>query len=196
MKISIYLALVFVCLSLPVLAAENMQSAPQADKEKTYVTTFNSVIDYNKSIYDGIKMILLRSAEKMPEEDYNFKPTDEVRSYGQILGHIADAQYLFGSLVLGEKNPALQIEKTKTTKKDLIASLKEAFEYCDKAYKTMTDESAIQMVKLFGQDTPKFSVLQVNGTHTISHCGSLATYMRMKNIVPPTSEPGVIPQSK
>jgi uncharacterized damage-inducible protein DinB len=147
-------------------------------------------------MYDGIKMIILRTAEKVPEKYYHFKPTDKVRSFGQILGHIADSQYLFCSLVLGEKNPAPRIEKTHTTKAGLIAALKKAFAYGDKAYTAMTDESAIQTVQFFGQDTPKFSVLQVNGTHTISHYGNLVTYMRMKNIVPPTSEPGVIPQSK
>ena len=196
MKTTTYMTLVLVFLSLPVMADGNMQSDPEAVKEQTRGVTFDSIIAYNKSIYDGIKMILLRAAEKMPEEDYNFKPTDAVKSYGQILGHIADAQYLFGSLVLGEKIPAPQIEKSKITKKELIAALKDAFDYCDKAYTAMTEESAIQTVKLFGQDTPKFSVLQVNGTHTISHYGNLVTYMRMKNIVPPTSEKGVIPEKK
>lgn len=196
MRITICLTLAFFCLSLPMLACENLKSAPQADKEQTKGASFNSIIAYNKGMYDGIKMILLRSAEKMPEEYYNYKPTDAVRTYGQILGHIADTQYSFGALVLGEKNPAPHIEKTKLTKTDLIAALKEAFAYCDKAYDTMTDVSAIQMVKLFNQDTPKFSVLCVNNTHNISHYGNLVTYMRIKNIVPPTSEKGVIPQSK
>ena len=196
MRFTIFLTLVFFCLSLPMLAGENLESAPQAVKEQTQGVTFDSIIAYNKGMYDGMKMILLRAAEKMPEEYYNFKPTDAVRTYGQILGHIADAQYLFCALVLGEKKPAPQIEKTKITKADLIAALKEAFAYGDKAYATMTDESAVQTVKLFGQDTPKFNVLCVNGTHTISHYGNLVTYLRMKNIVPPTSEPGVIPDSK
>ena len=196
MRITIFLTLVFVCLSLPMSAAENMQSAPNEVKEQMKGASFNSIIAYNKGMYDGIKMILLRSAEKMPEKHYNFKPAESVKSYGQILGHIADSQYLFGSMVLGVKNPKPQIEKNKTTKTELIAALKKAFDYCDKAYTAMTDESALQTVKLFGQDTPKFSVLQVNGTHTISHYGNLVTYMRMNNIVPPTSEQGVIPESK
>jgi uncharacterized damage-inducible protein DinB len=196
MRITICVTLVFFCLSLPMLATENLKSAPQADKEQTKDVTFKSIIAYNKGMYDGIKMILLRSAEKMPEEYYNFKPTDAVWTYGQILGHVADAQYSFCALVLGEKKPAPHIQKTKLTKTELIKALKEAFAYGDKAYNTMTDASAIQMVKLFNQDTPKFSVLCVNNTHTISHYGNLVTYMRMKNIVPPTSEKGVIPQSK
>ena len=153
----------------------------------------NPLSTYNKTVYEGVKGILLRSAEKMPEENFNFKPTDAVRSYGQILGHVADAQYLFCSIVLGEKNPDLKIEKTKTSKADLIGALKDAFAYCDKAYDGMTDASATQTVKLFGGDTPKLGVLTVNNIHTIEHYGNLVTYLRLKNIVPPTSEPGFMP---
>ena len=135
-------------------------------------------------------MILLRSAEKVPEENYSFKPTEAVRSFGQILGHVADAQYSFCSSVLGEKNPGLKIEESKTSKADLIAALKAAFAYCDKAYDGMTDAAAVQIVKFGGADSPKLGVLNVNSLHTVEHYGNLVTYMRLKNIVPPTSEPG------
>lgn len=154
----------------------------------------NPLIAHNKSIFGGVKHILLRSAEKMPEENYSFKPTDVVRSYGQIIGHVADSQYMFCSTVRGEKNPAPKIEQTKTSKADLIAALKTAFAYCDKAYDGMTDASAIQMVKSIGGDTPKLGVLATNNLHTIEHYGNLVTYMRMKNIVPPTSEPEFMQQ--
>ena len=148
----------------------------------------NPLSAFNKKVYEREKDTLLRSAEKMPAENYTFKPTESVRSYGQVLGHVADAQYLFCSVVLGEKNPGLKIEQTKTSKADLIAALKEAFAYCDKAYDGMTDAAATQMVKFFGNDTPKLGVLTINNMHNMEHYGNLVTYMRLKNIVPPTSE--------
>ncbi len=151
---------------------------------------------FNVRVYGHLKDILLRSAEKMPEENYSFKPTEAVRSYGQILGHVADSQYLFCSMVLGEKNPAPKIEKTKTSKADLIASLKDAFAYCDKAYDGMTDASGSETVKLFGGDAPKLGVLQINNMHNMEHYGNLVTYMRLKNIVPPTSEQPPQPPAK
>jgi uncharacterized damage-inducible protein DinB len=128
--------------------------------------------------------------------NYNFKPTDSVRSFGQVVGHVADAQYLFCSVVLGEKNPNPKIEQTKTSKTDLIAALKDGFAYCNKAYDGMTDVSATQMVKLFGGDTPKLGVLTVNNMHNMEHYGNLVTYMRLKNIVPPSSEAASQPQPK
>jgi uncharacterized damage-inducible protein DinB len=143
-----------------------------------------------------VKAILLRSAEKMPEENYNFKPTDAVRSFGQIVGHVADSQYTFCSRVLGEKRPGLKIEETKTSKADLTAALKDAFAYCDKAYDGMTDASATEMMKFMGRDTPKLGALTTNSLHTVEHYGNLVTYMRMKNVVPPTSDPDFDPLAK
>ena len=152
----------------------------------------NPVTGYNKTIYGGIKAILLASAERVPEESYSFKPTDEVRSFGQIVGHVADSQYIFCSVVLGEKNPLPKVEKTKTSKADLVAALKDAFAYCDKAYNDVTDASAGQTVKFHGGDTPKMGVLTTNIVHSTEHYGNLVTYMRLKHIVPPTSDPAFL----
>jgi len=151
---------------------------------------------FTKRGYGRTKTILLRSAEKMPEENYSFRPVDTVRTYGQIIGHLADAQYLFCSTTLGEANPDKKIEKTKTSKADLIAALNEAFAYCDKVYDSMTDASGTQMVKFFGNDAPKLGVLSINIGHNMEHYGNLVTYMRIKNIVPPTSEQTSMPAAK
>ena len=170
--------------------------AVSQDKPAAAPSQDNPLSTFNKYTYGHVKDILLRSAEKMPEESYNFKPADTVRSYGQIIGHVADAQYVFCSITLGEKNPALKIEQTKTSKADLIAALKDSFAYCDKAYDGMTDASATQMVKFRGNDAPKLGVLSVNNMHDFEHYGNLVTYMRMKNIVPPSSEQPAQPQPK
>ena len=161
------------------------QGSPNSQGEQATQGPFST---YNKIFFARMKTILVSSAEKMPEESYNFKPTDSVRSYGQIVGHIADAQYNFCAMALGETNPGLKIEETKTTKADLVAALKGSLAYCDKAYDSMTDASGAQMVKMFGMDMPKFGVLNINNAHDMEHYGNLVTYMRMKNIVPPSSE--------
>jgi len=178
------LVTVLLCiLALPAIAQEKQPSD-------------NPLSAFTKRVYGFQKGILLRSAEKMPEENYSFKPVDTVRTYGQIIGHLADAQYLFCSKVLDENNPEPKIEQTKASKADLIAALKTAFAYCDKAYDAMTDASGGQTVKLFGTDTPKLGVLNFNNVHNMEHYGNLVTYMRIKGIVPPTSEQGQMPASK
>lgn len=156
----------------------------------------NPLTSHNRSLFVGVKHLLVRSAEKMPEEHYAFKPVDSVRTYGQIIGHIADTQYIFCAAVLGEKNPALKIEKTKTTKADLVAAIKDSCAYCDKAYNSLTDQTATELVTIFAGDTPKLGILNINNIHSIEHYGNLITYMRMKDIVPPSSEPGFIPEKK
>ena len=155
----------------------------------------NPLTAYNKQVYGGVKAILLGSAEKMPEEKYGFRPTDSVRSFGEIVGHAADAQYLFCSIVLEETNPAPQVEETKTSKAELVAALEEAFAYCDTAYDGMTETSATELVTFRGGDSPKLGVLQVNLVHTMLHYGNLVTYMRMNDVVPPTSEPAFMQRS-
>ena len=143
-----------------------------------------------KGFYNYIKADLVKASEKMPEENYSFKPTPEVRSFGQIVGHVADAQYLFCSTVLADGAKPPGIEKSKTSKADLVKALKDAFAYCDKAYDGMTDARAAEIVKFFGQrDLAKLTVLSINNAHNDEHYGNIVTYMRIKGLVPPSSEP-------
>jgi hypothetical protein len=118
----------------------------QENKQRP-ATNPNPLVSSSKFLHDAGTMLLLLSAEKVPEEYYSFRPTEAVRTYGQIVGHIADAQYANCSAVLGEKDPNPKIEATKTSKADLIAALKGSFAYCGRVYNSMTDASATQLVK-------------------------------------------------
>lgn len=173
------------------VAAASSQEAP---KVSVAVSQDNPYSANTRFAYMGLKAVLLHSAEKMPEENYNYKPAESARSYGRIIGHIADSQYIFCSVALGEKNPLPKIEQNKTSKTELITALKGSFAYCDKAYNDITDKSGAIMVKLMGFDTPKLGALIGNNSHSAQHYGNLVTYMRLKNIVPPTSEPGFMQQ--
>jgi uncharacterized damage-inducible protein DinB len=142
--------------------------------------------------FGAMKLWLVASADKMPAEQYGFKPTDSVRTFGQIIGHAADVQYRFCSVVLGEKNPLPNIEKTRTSKPELITALKEALAYCDRAYDGMTDAASAETVNV-GIPMPKLSVLYVNSMHATLHYGNLVTYLRLKGITPPSSDPAYVP---
>lgn len=136
------------------------------------------------------KTNLTRAAEKMPEENFAFKPSDDVRSFGQLIGHVANAQYTFCSAALGEASPnKVNIEQTKTSKADLVAALKDAFAYCDKAYDSMTDATAAAVVKFGRGEQARLGVLSFNNMHNYEHYGNVVTYMRIKGLVPPSSEP-------
>lgn len=148
----------------------------------------NPLTSETKALHDGIRNNIVKAAENMPEENYSFKPTPEVRSFGQLVGHIADAQYLFCSAAKEEKKGPPGVEKSKTAKADLVAALKEAFDYCDGAYAAMSDDQITKAVKFFGRERPKVVVLSFNSAHNNEHYGNIVTYMRMKGLVPPSSQ--------
>jgi hypothetical protein len=86
----------------------------------------NPITVSEKGLYSFISKAVIDAAQKMPEENYGFKPTPEVRSFGQLVGHVADASYMFCSQAVGEANPNKNIEKTKTSKADLVPAVKDA----------------------------------------------------------------------
>jgi uncharacterized damage-inducible protein DinB len=179
-------------LALPAaVPADDKPAAPAAAAKPAPPAPFNNLA------WAFAKSNLLRSAEKMPEENYGFKPAETVRSFGQIVGHVADSQYYFCSVALGEKNPAKAIEKTKTSKADLVAALKDAIGYCDRAYGGLTDAQGAETTTLFNNmNMPRRDVLTANLMHGVEHYGNLIVYLRMKGLVPPSSEQGMTPEPK
>jgi uncharacterized damage-inducible protein DinB len=148
----------------------------------------NPISASEKGFYTVVSGYVVAAAEKMPEQNYSFKPAPDVRSFGQLVGHVADASYYFCSTATGEPNPMKDIEKTKTSKADLVAALKDAVAYCNKAYAGMTDAQGSQTVKFMNYDTAKLTMLSINTAHTDEHYGNMVTYLRIKGITPPSSE--------
>jgi uncharacterized damage-inducible protein DinB len=176
------------CLVFAVLMVVSGAVLAQEKSQPQAVPPANPITASEKGLYSFVSSAVIGAAQKMPEENYSFKPTPEVRSFGQLVGHVADASDMFCSQILGEANPSKGIEKTKTSKADLLAALKDAVAYCNKAFDSMTDARGTQMVKLFNFDMAKLTVLSLNTAHTDEHYGNMVTYLRIKGIVPPTSE--------
>ncbi len=149
----------------------------------------NPLVATSKGIYQIAKSDILRSAEKMPEENLKFQPTPDVRTFGQLLGHVADAQYEFCGAVAEGKPVTKGFEKSATTRAELVAALKEAFAYCDAVYAKMTDADAAVVIPFFGFKATKLGIMDFNVAHTMEHYGNMVTYMRIKGVVPPSSEP-------
>ena len=140
-----------------------------------------------KQAYTSVKNDILKSAEKMPEENYGFKPAPRVRTFGQILGHVAEEQYFFCGSVRGEQKAA-DIEKAKTSKADLLAALHDSFAYCDAVYDGLTDATVVQMIKVGESRRTRLTMIWGNTVHDNSHYGNLVTYLRIKGLVPPSTE--------
>ncbi len=139
--------------------------------------------------YNQVKGYLLKSAEQTPESLYAFKATPEVRSLGQLIAHVADGQISYCSAALGEKSSQPSAEKTMTTKTELVEALKKSIELCDRAY-AQTDAQAMAPATIFGSPSTRLGALVMNSTHDFEHYGNIVTYLRLKGIVPPSSQRG------
>jgi uncharacterized damage-inducible protein DinB len=148
----------------------------------------NPIVSSSKVFYQNAKQDILRSADKVSEDKYSFRPTDSVRTYGQVLAHVADGQYEFCGGAAGKQDEK-NVEQTTKTKADIVAALKTAFAYCDAIYAGMTDSKAVELIPSFGgAKITRLSMLDFNVAHTMEHYGNLVTYMRIQGIVPPSSE--------
>jgi uncharacterized damage-inducible protein DinB len=148
----------------------------------------SALIATSQAFYSIAKNDILRSADKIPENLWSYRPTPEVRTAGQLFAHIADGQYEFCGMASEGKAVDKGVEKTATTKAEIVAAVKEAFAYCDAAYARMTDASALETTASFGRQAARIGVMDFNTAHTMEHYGNLVTYMRLNGIVPPSSE--------
>jgi uncharacterized damage-inducible protein DinB len=140
-----------------------------------------------RMLWEPVVGYITTTAEELPESTYAYKPTPEVRSFGQLIGHVAGAQYMFCAAALGEPGRNEDdIEKTRKTKAELVAALKASTQYCARAY-AQTDKAAQQKIKLFGQERTRLFALGLNATHDAEHYGNLITYLRLNKMVPPSS---------
>jgi uncharacterized damage-inducible protein DinB len=138
--------------------------------------------------FNVVKDFVVRSAQKVPEDLYAFRATPEVRTMGELYGHIADAFFGMCSTAAGAKPPRSGIEKSAKTKAELVKALQEGAAYCESVMASMDDKKGSETVQFYFGATPRLSVLYFNVAHGYEHYGNLVTYMRLKGIVPPSSE--------
>ncbi|MBZ5632006.1 MAG: DinB family protein [Acidobacteriia bacterium] len=144
--------------------------------------------------YGVIKNNLLKLAEKMPAENYTFRPTPDVETFGRRVAHIADANMSVCTGLNGERKSL--DAASKTSKAELVAALKESFAACDGVFDALTDVTAREMVssRLGGPFPPdpnrsRLATLYNLVRHSNEMYGYMAVYLRLKGIVPPTSAP-------
>ena len=169
------------CFMTSLLAAFACSWAAQAQS--------NPLISENKAAYNTIKNNVMRMAEAVPDADYNYKPAPDVRSFVELMGHIADVQMRFCALALGEQKAVNA--GTKTAKADLVAALKASFDECDALANSITDANATQMVGSGKMARSKLGTLVWVTTHDNEEYGYGSVYLRLKNIVPPSTAQGM-----
>ena len=112
-----------------------------------------------------------------------------MRSFGQLIGHVANANYMLCSRIGGEKSPSTEdVEKTKTAKADLVKAVNDSFAYCETVLGKMTEANAAEAIDWFRGKQPRLAAFNMNTMHDWEHYGNIVTYLRLKGLVPPSSE--------
>src|SRR5262245_49191625 len=151
----------------------------------------NPVSQSIRELWEEAKRNLIGSTKVMPEDKYGFRPVASVRTYGEILAHVAGANYVFCAAARAEKSPHAEdaFEKTAKTRAQIIKAVQDSVAYCDVAYRALTDRSAGETVNapFGGAKAPRASALMGNAGHVNEHYGNLVTYLRINGLVPPSS---------
>jgi len=140
-----------------------------------------------KQQWAATKDALTKSADRMADSDYSFKPTPgNTRTFAQVIGHIADVQLAICGAAKGEQKRG-DAEMTKSSKADIVAALKASNDYCDSAYDGLTDVTATEQIRMFGGMRSRLSALYFNIIHDNGMYGQIVAYYRAKGMVPPTT---------
>jgi uncharacterized damage-inducible protein DinB len=139
-----------------------------------------------KTTYDVVKGYISKAAAQVPEDKYKYQPTKDVRTMGQLFGHIADASVTICATAAGTKPAAGGAEKL-ATKAELQKAVADAFAACDRALAAITTANANETVDLFGMKHSRIGAIAFNSAHLFEHYGNIVTYMRLNGMVPPSS---------
>jgi uncharacterized damage-inducible protein DinB len=186
MKPSTTLGALVLCLSAAMASRGHAQAARAADPAPSAVGSV-------RELWQTSAGYVLAAAEQVPESDFAFKPTPEVRTLGQLFAHVAASQRMLCAMALGERN---DFGAAGTTKAEIVAALRASNDYCARAYAT-SDADAMRLAppsdsisaSLFGTSRTRFYVLATNAWHDNEHYGNIVTYMRLRGMVPPSSQP-------
>lgn len=139
--------------------------------------------------FDSVRDNIIKAAAAVSEADYAFKPTPEVRSMGQLFGHVANANFMICAAIAGEKSPATSDAEKLATKAEIQKAVADSFEYCDRVWGSIGARGS-EALDLFGMQLTRSSALAFNAAHDWEHYGNIVTYMRLKGMVPPSSQRG------
>lgn len=141
-----------------------------------------------QAYYNRLKPNVISAAEKMPDADYQFKPTPDIRTYARIVNHVTEAQQHTCSAMNGTTFDAKSVPSDTADKATIVAALKASFDACDKAYGALTDANMTEMVGQGARKRSRIGMAWGNASHDNEQYAELSTYLRLKNIVPPTAE--------
>lgn len=138
--------------------------------------------------YAGLKANILKAADKMPAENYSFRPTPEVRTFARVVNHVTEAQLHSCGAINGTAPAANAVPPETADKATIVAALQASFAECDKAYAALTEANMLEIFTVGPVKRSRISLAWGNVSHDNEQYATLALYMRLKGLTPPSSE--------
>jgi uncharacterized damage-inducible protein DinB len=135
----------------------------------------------------SMRTMMIRIAEVVPEDKYDFKPTPEVRSFREMLTHVITENYFFMSMVTGQKAPDMAPINALKTRPEIIKAMTESYDNGTKILAGLDEAKAMELVPMRNQQTPRWAIVMANIVDGMDHYGNLVVYMRLNGIVPPAT---------
>ena len=179
-----------IVLTLAVAAFPSMALAqqPATQPPAPPPCTENCMAKEAQGNYSRVKANILKSADKMPAEDYSFKPTPDIRTFARVVNHVTEAQMHVCGAIDGIKPDSYTVPPETADKATIVAALNASFAECDKAYAATTDANMTVVVDAGFSKRSRLGLLWGNVAHDNEQYATLALYMRLKGLVPPSSE--------
>ena len=127
-------------------------------------------------------------AEAMPADKYGYKPTPEVRSFGEIIAHVAGEGRMEMEAVAGAPLGSSERYESLRDRTEIVRALAEFFDYGATVLANMNDQQALGSATLRQRQTPRWVIVMGVIGHNKEHYGNLVTYLRLNNITPPASQ--------
>jgi uncharacterized damage-inducible protein DinB len=179
-------------LFLVVVSLAVAQQSPQTPPTNLAEAFDRQIMNVEKTVVDA--------ADAMPADKYDFAPSEKlgdfkgVRTFAEQVRHIATANYLFGSALLGEKPPFpadpnnVNGPDTNKTKEQIMKYLRDSYAVAHRAMTKINDANKLEMVQSpFGNKITRFGMSNILVWHPYDHYGQMVVYLRLNGIVPPAS---------
>jgi uncharacterized damage-inducible protein DinB len=164
------------------LAANAQTPAPAANVAK------NPVTDMIRNVLGRASQNTIAAADEMPADKYNYKPTPEQITFGHLIVHIINSNYLICSKYAGTAAPTDKPADT-DPKDKLMPQLKASFDACTQAFAKADDSNLGESITVFG-DRPltRGGILIILASELADHYGMEAMYLRLNGLLPPSAK--------
>ena len=174
----------FGLLALAVLMVPAVASAQDSATIPNPITTLlkQQVVRYGK--------LQVAAAEAMPADKYSYRTTPETRTFGQLLLHVAQFNNNMCARISGMTAPDIKDVKDTDSKDKLVAAVKGSFDFCTTALNGLDDSTLGMSAGKMGPNTlSRGGAMVILGEDWFDHYGTMAIYLRVNGILPPSAQP-------